>query len=105
MRGREFSVAGARRRFEEVEQAGAPEAGVDLQPWMRTAADPEGHQVLFYERAGRRRVVARVEEPSVGSKDRVGRYEGALSTGQLEAAGVTVPPLHGRCRSTIVNVE
>lgn len=105
MHGREFAVARARERFEEVEQASSPEAITELQPWMRTASDPDGRQVLFYEQAGRRRVVARVEEPSVGSKDRVGRYAGALSNSQLEAAGVTVPPLHGRCRSTIVAVD
>jgi hypothetical protein len=43
-----------------------------------------------------------VDEPAVGLRDEVGRYSRALSPAQLEAAGVTVPPLHGRCRSTIV---
>lgn len=102
MHGREFSVERARQRFEEVEEAGDPEAVTSLQPWMRIGADDAGNQVLYYERAGRRRMVARVDEPSVGASDRVGRYSSALSTDQLEAAGVTVPPLHGRCRSTIV---
>jgi hypothetical protein len=102
MHGREFSVERARQRFDEVEQADDPEAVANLQPWMRVGADSGGNQVLYYERAGRRRMVARVDEPSVGASDRVGRYSSALSTDELEAAGVTVPPLHGRCRSTIV---
>ena len=102
MHGREFSVERARKRFDEVEQTDDSEAIANLQPWMRVGVDSAGNQILYYERARRRRMVARVDEPSVGASDRVGRYSSALSTDQLQAAGVTVPPLHGRCRSTIV---
>jgi hypothetical protein len=105
MHGREFSVERARQRFDEVEQADDAEAVTNLQPWMRVGADDAGNQVLYYERAGQRRMVARVDESSVGNSDRVGRYSRALSTDELEAAGVTVPPLHGHCRSTIVVVD
>ena len=73
-----------------------------MQPFVQVGADREGNQVLFYERGDRRRAVAQVDEPAVGERDAVGRYSRALSPVQLEAAGVTVPPLHGRCRSTIV---
>jgi hypothetical protein len=69
---------------------------------MRVGADSDGNQVLFYERGGRRRFVAQVDESAAGRADQVGRYSRALSNEGLEAAGVTVPPLHGRCRSTIV---
>ena len=69
---------------------------------MQVGADRDGRQVLFYERGGRRRAVAQVDEPAVGTRDQVGRYSRTLSDGQLETAGVSVPPLHGRCRSTIV---
>jgi len=72
---------------------------------MQVGADDEGNQVLFYERGDRRRVVAQVDEPAVGERDEVGTYSRDLSDEQLEAAGVTVPPLHGRCRSTIVTDE
>jgi hypothetical protein len=102
MHGRDFSVERAMQRFDEVERAPDPEAISDLQPWMRVGADPDGNQVLFYERGGRRHVVAHVDEPAVGRADQVGRYSHALTNDQLEAAGVSVPPLHGRCRSTIV---
>ena len=73
-----------------------------MQPWVQVGADHEGHQVLFYKRDGRRRVVAQVDEASVGQSDKVGRYSRALSPDQLEAAGVSMPPLHGRCRSTVL---
>jgi SPP1 gp7 family putative phage head morphogenesis protein len=102
MHGKVFTVGRAADRFREVERARNPERIRDVQPFVQVGADGEGNQVLFYERGGRRRAVARVDEPAVGERDEVGRYSRALSPGQLEAAGVAVPPLHGRCRSTIV---
>ena len=105
LHGREFSVARARQRFEDIEQAADPEAITDLQPWVQVGADDAGNQVLFYKRAGRRHVVAQVDESAVGHADKVGRFSRAMGTDQLEAAGVSVPPLHGRCRSTITVVE
>jgi hypothetical protein len=102
MHGRQFSVRRAMLRFDEVEGARDPEAIAALQPWMRVGSDGAGSQVLFYERGGRRRVVAQIDEPAVGRSDQVGRYSRALSNDQLEAAGLMAPPLHGRCRSTLV---
>lgn len=105
MHGRQFTVARAMLRFDEVENASDPEAIADLQPWMRVGSDGDGNQVLFYERGGRRRLVAQIDEPGVGRRDQVGRYSRALSNDQLEAAGLMMPPLHGRCRSTLVRTS
>jgi SPP1 gp7 family putative phage head morphogenesis protein len=102
--GRVFSVSRATKRFRDVERARDPERIQDLQPWVQVGADDEGNQVLFYERGGRRRVVAQVDEPAVGNSDEVGSYSRDLSNERLEAAGVTVPPLHGRCRSNVVSL-
>jgi SPP1 gp7 family putative phage head morphogenesis protein len=102
MHGRVFTVSKAMDRFKRVERARDPERIRDLQPFVQVGADGEGNEVLFYERGGRRRAVAQVDEPAVGEADAIGRYSGTLNNQQLEAAGVTVPPLHGRCRSTIV---
>jgi len=102
MHGKLFTVEQAMDRFRDVERARDPEVIRDVQPFVQVGADREGNQVLFYERGGRRRAVAQVDEPAVGARDEVGRYSRALSPVQLESAGVTVPPLHGRCRSTIV---
>jgi hypothetical protein len=101
LHGRQFSVTRAMQRFDEVEQARDPEAIAELQPWMRVGSDGEGNQVLFYERSGRRRLVAQIDEPAVGRRDQVGRFSRSLTNEQLEAAGLTAPPLHGRCRSTL----
>jgi SPP1 gp7 family putative phage head morphogenesis protein len=102
LHGRVFSVQRAMQRFADVERAREPEAIADLQPWVQLGADERGNQVLFYRRAGRRHVVAQVDEPAVGNADRIGRYSRALAPAQLQAAGLTTPPLHGRCRSTLV---
>ena len=102
MHGRVFTVSRAMDRFRQVERARDPERIRDIQPFVQVGADDEGNEVLFYERGGRRRAVAEVDEPAVGESDAIGRYSNTLNNQQLEAAGVTVPPLHGRCRSTIV---
>ena len=105
MHGRVFSVPRATRRFRDVERVRDPARIQDIQPWVQVGADDEDNQVLFYERGNRRRMVAQVDESCVGERDEVGTYSRDLSNDQLEAAGVTVPPLHGRCRSTIVTDE
>lgn len=102
MHGRVFSVAEAMGRFRQVERARDPERIRDLQPFLQVGADREGDEVLFYQRGGRRRAVARVDEPGLGESDKIGRYSRQLSNKQLERAGVNAPPLHGRCRSTIL---
>lgn len=102
MHGKLFTVGRAMDRFRNVERARDPETIRDVQPFLQIGADGQGNQVLFYERNGRRRAVARVDEAAVGTRDEVGTYSQALSSVQLEAAGVSVPPIHGRCRSTIV---
>jgi len=101
MHGRVFSVSKAMDSFRQVERARDPERIRDLQPFVQVGADREGNEVLFYQRGGRRRAVARVDESGVGEADKIGRYSKQLSSQQLERAGVTAPPLHGRCRSTI----
>lgn len=102
LHGKVFTVASALDRFQKIERARNPELIRDLQPFVQVGADAEGNQVLFYERGGRRRAVAQVDDPGIGERNEVGRYSRELSPAQLEAAGVSVPPLHGRCRSTIV---
>ena len=102
LHGKVFTVASALDRFKQAERLRDPERVREIQPFIQVGADDDGNQVLFYERNGRRRAVAQVDEPGIGGRDEVGRYSRELSPSQLEAAGVSVPPLHGRCRSTIV---
>lgn len=105
MHGRVFSVKRALERFDDVERLRDPEAIKDVQPWVQVGGDEEGNQVLFYERGGRRHVVAQVHEPEEDAPEDTPRYSRALSEEALEAAGLAAPPLHGRCRSTILLAE
>ncbi|MBI5549508.1 MAG: hypothetical protein HY901_36945 [Deltaproteobacteria bacterium] len=102
MHGRVFTVAKAMDRFRKGERARDPELIRETQPFIQVGADEDGNEVLFYERGDRRRTVARVDEAGFGERDAVGSYSDGLSNKQLEAAGVSAPPLHGQCRSTIV---
>jgi SPP1 gp7 family putative phage head morphogenesis protein len=102
LHGRTFTVAGAVRRFRDVERLRDPEDIRDVQPFVQVGADEDGNQVLFYERGGRRRAVAAITESAEGERDEVGRFSRALSTAQLDAAGLGQPPAHGRCRCVTV---
>ena len=98
MHGRTFMVAGALDRFREVERLRDPEGIRDAQPFIQVGADEDGRRVLFYERGGRRRAVAQVDDSAEGERDAIGRYARALGSEQIEAAGLGQPPAHGRCR-------
>lgn len=80
MHGKRFAVTKAIDRYTKVEQAKNPEAIERLQPWPRVQ---DGTPTVV-----------------IGGKTR-----SLTSDAALEAAGVTVPPLHGNCRSTIVPSE
>jgi SPP1 gp7 family putative phage head morphogenesis protein len=99
MHGRRFQVTRALDRYSRAERVG-PETA---QPWLRQGENDDGDRMLYYEDArGNRRQVATIEESGVGSKDNTGSFGGALSDAALARAGITAPPLHGNCRSTIV---
>jgi len=102
LNGRIFSVDRAMRRFRDVEEERDPERISELQPLIQKGEDNAGNEFLFFERGGQRQLVAIVERSAAGERDAAGRFSRELSTDALEAAGVTVPPAHFRCRSTIV---
>jgi SPP1 gp7 family putative phage head morphogenesis protein len=101
--GKVFSVPRALERFRKVERARDPEEIRDMQPFVRVGVNPEGRQILFYKKDGRRHLVAEVDEPA-DENDATGTFSRSLPTDRLEAAGITLPPLHGRCRSTALPV-
>jgi len=101
MHGKRFPVAHAMRRFEEVEQAESPEAIKKLQPFL--SLGKHGDQAALVFGTGEdRRLVAHVTESAVGRRDEIGSFTNAMDDEGLSAAGVTTPPIHGNCRSTIV---
>lgn len=92
MHGRRFQVARALDRYKQVERSKDPEAVYDLQPWLRVS---DGQVV--YDAGGKTRRVANLGED--------GGFSKVMSNAKLEAAGITTPPLHGNCRSTIIPDE
>ena len=104
LNGRVFSVERAMRRFRDVEEKRDPERLTELQPFIQKGEDDGGNEFLFYERGGRRQLVAMVERSAAGERDTAGRFSRELSADALEAAGVTMPPTHFRCRSSVVAI-
>lgn len=101
MHGRAFSVPASKQRYVDVEESADPEAVKRMQPWIRVGKS-EGEEVLFVQLAnGGRRAIARVEESGYGRRDDTGKFSKVAPEAVLQALGVTCPPAHPLCRSTI----
>ena len=120
LHGQTARVSSGIERMRQVESMGDPEAVRDLLPWPRIGTAKPGdmrYQVgggsmssvradskyLYYEVRGERRLMARVDV--AGEGDQRGRYANKLSQGELERAGLMVPPCHGRCRCRLEIAE
>lgn len=103
LHGRRFPVAAGLRRFDASEQATAPEEVKQIMPWIQSGRGEDGERILYIRDAeGARTQVAEVTRSGVGSRDDTGSFRGGFNNAQLQAVGSFMPPLHGRCRSTIV---
>jgi hypothetical protein len=101
LHGQRFPVANAMQRFQQVEDAESPEAIKTLQPFVSLGRDGE-RDALVFGSGESRQVVAHVGEDASGKKDETGSFENAMDGSALQAAGITAPPIHGNCRSTII---
>ncbi len=104
LHGKIFSVQRGLDKFKEVERKKSPEAIRDVTPWVRTTTNEDGDRVLAFEREGEQVEVAQIVESAVGQKDEVGKFSKAMSNENLQENGLTLPPLHGLCRSTVLAV-
>ena len=103
LHGKVFSVGDAIKRFERIEEMDRPEDIKAAQPWVRQALDPEtGQSVLFVERDGTRTPIAEVSRSGLGSKDDVGELAHGRTERELMDLGVSFPPFHGLCRTTLL---
>jgi hypothetical protein len=96
LNGRVFSVEKAAKRMRHAMSLKDPEDIKNVRPWVQSGTNEAGN------RDGERHTVAHVDEPGEGEMDRAGKYSNQMSNKALEAAGVTVPPAHSHCRSTII---
>jgi SPP1 gp7 family putative phage head morphogenesis protein len=100
LHGREWEVRRGLQQHIDVAGSPDPQAVKDIMPWFRTGRDENGDRVIFSQnQAGERTIMARILEPGIGVRDRIGRYE---TTRALNEISAVQPPLHGLCRSTIV---
>ena len=104
MHGREFSVRKAVERFEMVSRLTDPDEIKAAMPWGNIGQNDDGEDILYYGSADDPQVIAGVNQFGEGERDAVGDYSPELSESDLEDAGLTMPPLHGNCRSTVVAV-
>lgn len=103
LHGRAFSVKAGLAQYAAVEAAEDPQEVKNIQPWVRVGRDENGNRILFTQTLdGERTLVAQVDQTRVGTVDNTGSFSRGMSTNQLQDAGISMPPLHGLCRSTIV---
>lgn len=103
MDGRIFEVSKASKILGSLIELDDPEDVVYAHPWVRKGKDDDGGSRLYVPHAdGSTTTIANIKRSGVGTSDDKGEYSGAKSDEDLVALGIPVPPLHGRCRSTIV---
>lgn len=90
MHGKRFQVARAINRYQKYERSDDPESIVDQSPWLRA----DSSRIFWRGSDGRDHRIATIDEG--------GGFSNVVSNQALERAGITTPPLHGNCRSTIV---
>lgn len=102
MHGRVFEVGHALGRYAAVAASANPEDVKVIQPWMGVAKNDAGELALHYkDAAGARVQVATVTGNALGQLDATGSYANAMDDAKLAHVGLTMPPLHGNCRSTV----
>ncbi len=102
--GMTFEVGAAHAQIQQQATLDDPEQVRESNPWIRRGRDDDGNAILYFMREEERVLVAQIDRSGLGTRDDTGSYSNGMSAGELQTAGVPYPPLHGRCRSTILPV-
>lgn len=106
MDGKRFFTDNALKKFGAAEQRVKDDGGQgvkDEQPWVTiTRNEDTGKREMVVRTTVGEERIATIDEPGFGEDDKVGKYSNEAPLDRLEALGVSTPPIHGLCRSTIV---
>lgn len=102
LHGKTFTVSKGLALYQQAEELDDPEAIKDLMPWPRVGRNADGEKEIFIQRGGERTTLATITRSGVGTIDDVGSHKNAMSSNELDALGVGLPPYHGLCRTTVV---
>jgi hypothetical protein len=104
LHGKIMPLAPAMARQEAILRDPNPEAALWQAPMVREGGGPEGDEIFSEFPDGERVVIARVDEPGIGTQA-AGSYRDGLAGPQLvSSAAVGLPPYHHACRTTVVPV-
>lgn len=100
----EFKVEDALARYQAIADDPDPEACVRLKPFVRSSVNPDtGKRELYVnDRNGDRQRIATIETSAKGRVDDRGSFSDKASLPTMDALGISYPPLHELCRSTII---
>jgi hypothetical protein len=106
LHGKEMDVAEGLARYDAADQHTDPQKVRDEMPWttqrvIQQGADT-GKEGIYIQSAEGLKLMAVIERPP--SKDNTGSYSRGMSTTQLRNAHIGPPPLHSRCRTTLLAV-
>jgi hypothetical protein len=104
MHGRKFDVATSLGHYQEVADSEDPEAVKEITPWVSVASVKGQPDTLYVKQGGKRTILGTVKESAVGTADETGKFSTKHDDKALQAMGVSMPPLHGHCRSTVVPI-
>lgn len=105
LHGKVFNVDRSIARMEKTNESSNPVIDTKRdEPWLQNGKDADGNSVLYTRDpvSGDRTIIANVLESGVGTDDKIGNYQQLVSDEALQERGIPQPPLHGKCRSTIV---
>lgn len=102
MDGKVFSVDDAIKRLDDADQAETADEIKAIHPWLSMGRDDDGNAHMFYRDAnGDKQEVAKIVEPGFGESDKVGKYQATMTDAELAENGISLPPIHGCCRSNV----
>lgn len=88
-------------KFDQA-MGGALGSAANVLPFASERKAEDGTKQIVVDQDGTTHVIADVVESAVGQRDAIGTYNDRLANSDLEALGLSLPPFHNLCRTTVV---